>query len=156
MITLLRTVNSRRWKNGISVHAESHLIMDYGLSCGQICPPAPYVSYSLVLWPGTEMFHAHNRNQPLLVERAHLMVSLQFVFPHRGYRFTAHPSLYVTLFQFHFLSNTHSHHFSIWPNSAHQFTVSVCKSSNNSGDKLSMHNLGPTFSVKLQLHRQLS
>jgi hypothetical protein len=31
MITLLRTVNSRRWKNSSSVHFECHLVMDYGL-----------------------------------------------------------------------------------------------------------------------------
>jgi len=39
----------------------------------------PSVSYSLILWPGTEMLHFHNRNQPLLVEKASFMVSLCFV-----------------------------------------------------------------------------
>jgi hypothetical protein len=36
------------------------------------------------------------------------------------------------------------------------FTVSVCKSSNNSRDQLPMYNLCPRLSVQLQLHQLTS
>ena len=37
-----------------------------------------------------------------------------------------------------------------------QFIILACKSSNNFGDKQSMYNLCPTFSVQLRLHEWLS
>ena len=53
--------------------------MDYSFSCCQIRPLSIYVFYSLVLWPVSEIFHAHPRNYALQVEKAYLSVCLHFV-----------------------------------------------------------------------------
>jgi len=83
--------------------------MEYSVSCRQIRPLSLFVFYSHVLWPVSEIFHAHPRNYTLLVEKAYLSVCLHFVFLHHGCQVTAHPSLCVTPFHFHSMSSTLSH-----------------------------------------------
>jgi len=91
MIVLLRMVNNRMLKNSFFLHFEGCLIMKQGSSCSQICLLTP-----CLLWPHT--------------------MAISFLFPDHGCQGTVHPCLYVTPFQFHFLSNTLIHHFAIWPN----------------------------------------
>jgi len=47
--------------------------------------------------------------------------------------------IFATLLQFHFLSTTPRHHYSIWSNSPTQYVVLVDKLSNIKGDKLSTY-----------------
>jgi hypothetical protein len=79
MIAMSRMVNSIRGKNSFFVHFAGHLIIILGSPCCEICPLTPYVYYSLIPWLGSEIFYAHPRNYPLLVEKACLAIHLHYV-----------------------------------------------------------------------------
>jgi hypothetical protein len=80
MIKLLRMVRSRRWKNSFIVHCQFHLLKEC-LSYSQIRPYILCVYYSLVLWPVSQLFHAHHRNYLPMVENACSSVCWYFICP---------------------------------------------------------------------------
>jgi hypothetical protein len=114
------------------------------------------MSISLILWPVSEIFHAYHWNY--LVKQAYFISMLTFrssfhtmavklqltpVSMSAHFSFIFCPIFLVTTFLFGLTVPQH-------------FIVSVCKSSNNFGDELSMYNLCPTLSVRLQLHQWLT
>jgi hypothetical protein len=112
------------------------------------CPHSRVSIYSHVLWLISQLFHAHPTDYLLLVGKE--CSSVYFTFHLSFHAMAVKLSLAIifsTLPQFHFLLSTSlRHHYSIWYNSPTQCIVSVGRSSDIKGDKLSMYSLCPAFS----------
>lgn len=111
------------------------------------CPVTPYVLYSLILCPILEVFLAHRRNYHPLVERTCLLICLHFIFLTPWLLFYHTTISVFSCFSFFFCLILLAITFLFGLIVLHQFIVLVLKSSNNSGDVMSMYNLCTKFSV---------
>lgn len=78
MIKLLGMVRSRGWKISFFLHPQVHLLIQQECI---MCPHILCVYYSLVIWPVSQLYLAHDRNCLPMVENTYSSICLHFVCP---------------------------------------------------------------------------